>query len=175
MLGMRMKAMAHEPNLNAALACTRMRCTHGRSAPLSLRAQVHSPLSDACACWAARGLRTPGTASSWAMAGLIAPFSTSSTSSTRRDMMSASEAQPVTHGCARHARAVSVTVPRSTLAERTRAGSQAARRVGRRAHRYEMLEKMLPILGTRPGVNREPSGRSRGRVSQACALTTASG
>ena len=28
---------------------------------------------------------------------------------------------------------------------------------------------------TRPGVNREPSGRSRGRVSRAFALTTASG
>ena len=32
----------------------------------------------------------------------------------------------------------------------------------------------MPVQATRPGVNREPSGRSRGRVSQAFALTTAS-
>jgi hypothetical protein len=58
--------------------------------------------------------------------------------------------------------------------ERTQAGERAARVQGAARTTHD-LGKGQPIDGpTRPGVNREPSGRSRRRVSQANALTTAS-
>ena len=58
--------------------------------------------------------------------------------------------------------------------ERTRAGEHAARVRADARTVDEISQKMLPMQRTRPGVNREPSGRGRGRVSRAFALTTAS-
>jgi hypothetical protein len=122
--------------------------------------------------WAARGLCTPRIASAVAMAGPTVPFS----SSLRRLLLSStSEAHPVTYGRARREIVVSRSPCRKQHEhERTRAGKHAAQVQGG-AHTVGALsETTLPVQATRPGVNREPSGRSRGRVSQAFALTTAS-
>jgi hypothetical protein len=106
------------------------------------------------------------------MAGPTVPFS----SSLRRLLLSStSEAHPVTYGRARREIVVSRSPCRKQHEhERTRAGKHAAQVQGG-AHTVGALsETTLPVQATRPGVNREPSGRSRGRVSQAFALTTAS-
>ena len=106
------------------------------------------------------------------MAGPTVSFS----SSLRRLLLSStSEAHPVTYGRARRETVVSRSPCRQQHEhERTRAGEHAARVQGG-AHTVGALSEMaLPVQGTRPGVNQEPSGRSRGRVSRAFALTTAS-
>ena len=58
--------------------------------------------------------------------------------------------------------------------KRTRVGEHAARVPRRCAYRRCTVKDDLADPRTRPRVNREPCGRSRGRVSQAFALTTAS-
>ena len=93
-----------------------------------------------------------------------------STSSRRFVLMSASEVQPVTHestareGCECHCAAIDMG-----MSTRERASAQAGSTASssRRTHCDLPFDEMLPIQGTRPRANREPSGWSRGRASLA--------